>query len=1354
MTRNLGEAELLNRNSSNLLILARTPISALQYAPDEIGDLLLTLNETLERSERGIDDLGNLLPVVEKHANQTTEQLQELESFLTETHYISEDALKAANAYKDILQTVQSAREAAETADKEAIVVVNSLGEIGETMYDADQNSSTTLNKAHQLHSSTKDDLLPLLENAKEKYIPVESLHKENQNKLDDLEKTLQNVATISFDEIYKNASGDADYASARIKEVGSDTEKYLAELNEKKQEAQSLPKELDQTIRNIQQSEKQLNTINDKLPMLIDTINSLPEKQKKLQLITENIRQNINKLNQQVAFARDLANRIDVGVTFYPNTTLELRNPPALDSFTTSNRISGYFKTSKKDGLIFYVGNPVGTKLRRTKTDDYMALVIQNGYPVLKLDLGNGDEQVINNKYVADDKWYQFIIVRTGNNAKLSIMEQDDDGREIEHTKEVILEGPLSIFNLDRNKSKLFVGGIPVNYDIQNAIEVNSFDGEMEQLVIGDNPVSLWNFNNGYENNHGAVRRDKLLNVHPATGFRFNGNGYAVFNARSYNLRHRSDIQLKFKTFAPEGLLFLAEKDNTFISLELRNGKILYQYNLGHTTKLWHTSKTYNDGQWHTVSATREGPRGQLTVDSENVSDRTKSIEGNVLAAIDVISFGGYPGKHSHADVTNVKFDGCIDSAIVTGNSIDFKQNIKSFDITPGCPDKVAKLVSFVKSRPGYIRHTPLSVSNNFRMNLNFKSKETEGLIFYATNQQQSDGISLALKDGHLVLISQKIEHISKEFFNDSDWHVISIMHTNQELRIDFDDFNFIVTDSPPTPLHILYGNLFIGGLPSTLTAASGMVGSTEPFVGCIADVTLNGNVINFANSTDKKNEILGKCALDIVHWEENPDVHNVPVLPPLIDFDRDTTISPDQFTESHHAMSTTIRGDGGYEEPVVPIEPIESIGGTNRPETLAPLTEEPIQTIEPETHKADETFTRRPPGTAPPRTTVAPKQGCALPLNPNAEDSSLDPNSFRFGTQADGRLEYNSPRGRFKKMCDYYLEFKTGEQNGIIFYVSDKSPTHDAYMALFLRDGHLIFTFTNGSGAAIIQSPGVYNNDLWHKVDFSRDGSNGKLIIDGDSVNFGQAVNADKMELKSPFYIGGLEPADYNNVYSNLNMTESFKGCIRNFLMNGRPMISPRKSGVVPCSDNVESGTFFYGSKSSYVKLKDKFHVGQTFNVKLDIKPRLDSGILISVHGRKDYFILEMVNGSMKLTAENGLGPITAIFEPKTPYYFCDGNWHNIQAVKSKNVVTLSVDNIFTDPKLGDHRAISTTTGGTLFLGGHRFLSNVKRLRGLSSNQAYVGCIKNVHLNNEFVPITPEMAHGNVIVGSCRTN
>lgn len=47
-------------------------------------------------------------------------------------------------------------------------------------------------------------------------------------------------------------------------------------------------------------------------------------------------------------------------------------------------------------------------------------------------------------------------------------------------------------------------------------------------------------------------------------------------------------------------------------------------------------------------------------------------------------------------------------------------------------------------------------------------------------------------------------------------------------------------------------------------MVVSSGTVGSTKPFRGCIADLTLKGNVVNFANTTDKFNNILGKCILD----------------------------------------------------------------------------------------------------------------------------------------------------------------------------------------------------------------------------------------------------------------------------------------------------------------------------------------------------------------------------------------------------------------------------------------------------------------------------------------------------------
>jgi len=70
----------------------------------------------------------------------------------------------------------------------------------------------------------------------------------------------------------------------------------------------------------------------------------------------------------------------------------------------------------------------------------------------------------------------------------------------------------------------------------------------------------------------------DKLVDLQPSTGLRFNGQGYAIVDSRALQLRSKSSIILSFKTFATDGLLFLASKGQTYLSIELYKGKVLYQ--------------------------------------------------------------------------------------------------------------------------------------------------------------------------------------------------------------------------------------------------------------------------------------------------------------------------------------------------------------------------------------------------------------------------------------------------------------------------------------------------------------------------------------------------------------------------------------------------------------------------------------------------------------------------------------------------------------------------------------------------------------------------------------------------------
>lgn len=124
---------------------------------------------------------------------------------------------------------------------------------------------------------------------------------------------------------------------------------------------------------------------------------------------------------------------------------------------------------------------------------------------------------------------------------------------------------------------------------------------------------------------------RNKLINLNPSTGYRFNGNGYAVLDSRSYRVDTRSAVSLKFKTTATEGLIFLIGKGRYFLSLEIKDKKVVYQYNLGGGTAILTTDETFNDNRWHVIEATRKDQDGVLKVD--DIVRYKSSAEGEVLS-------------------------------------------------------------------------------------------------------------------------------------------------------------------------------------------------------------------------------------------------------------------------------------------------------------------------------------------------------------------------------------------------------------------------------------------------------------------------------------------------------------------------------------------------------------------------------------------------------------------------------------------------------------------------------------------------------------------------------------------------
>ena len=180
------------------------------------------------------------------------------------------------------------------------------------------------------------------------------------------------------------------------------------------------------------------------------------------------------------------------------------------------------------------------------------------------------------------------------------------------------------------------------------------------------------------------------------------------------------------------------------------------------------------------------------------------------------------------------------------------------------------------------------------------------------------------------------------------------------------------------------------------------------------------------------------------------------------------------------------------------------------------------------------------------------------------------------------------------------------------------------------------------------------------------------------------------------------------------------------------------------------------------------------------MNIKPRSASGHLLSVHGKKDFLILEMVNGTIRfmIRSNKGTNDIETSYKPPSTNSFCDGNWHNIRgtlvlltkpfkikievsklyssfldfsAIKQKNVLLLSVDHKAATPGIGTKNSASVSTKSPVFIGGHLRLQ--APLRGSLAKTQYVGCMNNIVIDMKPIRFDPNFAYGKVTTNVCPT-
>uniref|UniRef100_A0A674CT64 Laminin subunit alpha-4-like n=1 Tax=Salmo trutta TaxID=8032 RepID=A0A674CT64_SALTR len=352
----------------------------------------------------------------------------------------------------------------------------------------------------------------------------------------------------------------------------------------------------------------------------------------------------------------------------------------------------------------------------------------------------------------------------------------------------------------------------------------------------------------------------------------------------------------------------------------------------------------------------------------------------------------------------------------------------------------------------------------------------------------------------------------------------------------------------------------------------------------------------------------------------------------------------------------------------------------------------------------------------------------------------------AHHYGGTANSRQEFTDIPGSLSERSHLSLSLKTQSSFGLIFYASDEA--EDNFMALFLAHGKLVYTFNLGQQRVKIKSLEKYNDGAWHNVIFIRDGNLGRLVIDGLTVLEDRAQGSNvSWHVSSHLYLGGVPPGRAQKNIQR-NSAYSFTGCVKNLQLNGQWLSSVSQTfGVTPCFEGLsEPGTYF-SEEGGYVVLDDTFNLGLKFELVVEVRPRVASGVLLHVYtAAEEYLTIYIRQGAVVVLVNNG---VREFFTQVTPRLgLCDGSWHRITVIRDANVVQLDVDSEV-NHVVGPLNPSTQSARTPVFIGG---APESLLPEGITTRRAYTGCMRKLTVNESQVSFSKAaLVSGAVSVGSC---
>ena len=521
----------------------------------------------------------------------------------------------------------------------------------------------------------------------------------------------------------------------------------------------------------------------------------------------------------------------------------------PLLNSTLSLQSISFSFSTTSLTGLLFllFTDNLISrSPIHLTMEHGTLTLsyIYVNSFTRKQAVVTMGDE-------LNDGNFHSVRVDFSTNEVKLTVDELSSTVNDCEEFGDFyVCERGIQV------STPLYMGGVPDSERLSIAI-VTSYKGCVRDLRLND--VSY-----DYENANilsGVYLYGCVPPTDPPTdprSYRFDSqnNSYALLDISPTELATDTVFRIELTSVSYSGVIFFVNGLNNydFIELVFLGGRLQFTFSLGSIPTRVITADRYNDGVKYRVEAIRLGPIGLLSVLEVVGQDmyipreyvRT-SIHDVAFERFDLSNnfyFGGRPNQQVSSDM-------CVTSLVINeiervlSSGILYRVNRCDVQL------QVSRSTATFSGSGAYLQlYSSYHVGRSFTAQLEFRTHNSTGLLFYIANHVANDYVTVELRNGTIVYsVDNGGEgNVNRIFYTPSSpfylsngaWHSISLTKQDNYITLTIDGV-FMESSVEDSLMSVDTKNypLLIGGIKPGITTFLDV--TTQSFNGCVRDIILN---------------------------------------------------------------------------------------------------------------------------------------------------------------------------------------------------------------------------------------------------------------------------------------------------------------------------------------------------------------------------------------------------------------------------------------------------------------------------------------------------------------------------------